>query len=166
MVMNKDFKYPDKAAYEWVVRTLESKGVTAKKIAEIVYELQRNYLPNKTVDDFTVEVKKVMHKRELLNNAMCALWLDQTAEMGIMPSPLREIVRADDGVFGSDEALASGIASLWGTIGFTNYGYVDKTKPGIIGQLDTTPTQVNTFIDDIVGAIVAAVCGKMAHATA
>ncbi|MFC2699618.1 MAG: phosphatidylglycerophosphatase A, partial [Limosilactobacillus fermentum] len=36
-------------------------------------------------------------------------------------------------------------------------------KYGIIKQYDEDNDQVNTFIDDLLGAIVAALCGKLAH---
>jgi len=56
------------------------------------------------------------------------------------------------------------MANIYGTIGVTNYGYVDKVKEGIIKQLDTDKSGVvNTFIDDVVGAIAAAVAAKIAH---
>lgn len=48
----------------------------------------------------------------------------------------------------------------------TNFGYVDKLKPGIIGHLDNegkTGGRVNTFLDDIVGAIAASASSSVAH---
>ncbi|WDF83798.1 phosphatidylglycerophosphatase A [Lacticaseibacillus pabuli] len=161
--MNKNFKYPDTAAYQYVVKELAAKNVTVDSIAEITYGLQHQFLPDATIDDYKAEVVNVMHKRELLNNAMVGLNLDKLAAADQLDEPLLSIVKNDAGVFGVDETLASGIATLWGSIGITNYGYVDRTKPGIIGQLDNSGEAVNTFIDDIVGAISAAAAGKMAH---
>ena len=43
----------------------------------------------------------------------------------------------DEALFGIDEILALSIVNLYGSIGFTNYGYVDKVKPGIIKNLDS-----------------------------
>lgn len=163
MVMNKKFKYPDTAAYDYVVAELEAKGVQLHNIAEITYGLQHQFLPDATLEDYEQEVINVMHKRELLNNAMVGLQLDKLATKGLLDEPLQSIVANDAGVFGVDETLASGIATLWGSIGITNYGYVDRTKPNIIGKLDNSGATINTFIDDIVGAIAAAVAGKMAH---
>ncbi|MEG2550481.1 MAG: phosphatidylglycerophosphatase A [Erysipelotrichaceae bacterium] len=45
----------------------------------------------------------------------------------------------------------------------TNYGYIDKIKPGIIEKLNLKGEQCNTFLDDIVGAIAAAAASKIAH---
>ncbi|WP_155287005.1 phosphatidylglycerophosphatase A family protein [Lacticaseibacillus zhaodongensis] len=161
--MNNNFKYPDTAAYKYVIDELDAKGVRLSDIAQITYGLQHKFLPDATIADYEAEVINVMHKRELLNNAMVALQLDKLATKGQLDEPLQSIVANDVGVFGVDETLASGIATLWGSIGITNYGYIDRTKPGIIGKLDNNGTSVNTFIDDLVGAIAAAVAGKMAH---
>lgn len=66
-------------------------------------------------------------------------------------------------MFGIDEALALQISEMYGTIGVTNFGYLDRVKSGIIKEFDTDKHHVNTFIDDLLGAIVAAACGKLAH---
>ena len=104
-----------------------------------------------------------MHKRELLNNAMVMLELDRLTEENKVAQPLREIIENDSGVFGVDETLALQIANIYGTIGATNFGYFDRVKSGIIQKFDTSPEHVNTFIDDLLAAIVAATCGKIAH---
>ncbi len=63
-----------------------------------------------------------------------------------------------------DEILAFSIVNLYGSIGFTNYGYLDKVKPGIIKKLDSEEGgRCNTFLDDLVGAVAAAAAGKLAH---
>lgn len=40
---------------------------------------------------------------------------------------------------------------------------VGRLKKGIIAKYDTDAGHVNTFIDDLLAAIVAAVSGKIAH---
>ena len=97
---------------------------------------------------------------------MVALNLDNLANQNLLSQPLQEIVEQDSGVFGVDETLATQIANIFGSIGVSSFGFVDKTKPRIIGKLDTSPNQVNTFIDDIVGGIASAVAGKLAHKNA
>ena len=105
----------------------------------------------------------VLHKREVLNNIMVGLQLDKLANQGLLDEPLQTIVGHDLGVFGVDETLGNQISTVYGQIGTTSYGYVDNIKPGIIGELDKDPNTVNTFIDDLVGAVAAAVSGKVAH---
>ncbi len=55
---------------------------------------------------------------------------------------------------------------MYGSIGFTNYGFIDKQKPGILEKLNDKSYGCNTFLDDIVGAIAAAASSRLAHSTA
>ena len=72
----------------------------------------------------------------------------------------------DEALFGIDEILALSIVNLYGSIGFTNYGYIDKVKPGIVKNLDSqVDGHCNTFLDDLVGAVAAAAAGRIAHNT-
>jgi len=105
----------------------------------------------------------VVHKREVLNNAMSGLEIERLSQEGLLKEPLASIIKNDIGVFGTDETLALAISQLYGSIGTTNYGYVDKDKTGIINKLDTSDDQVNTFSDDLVGAIASAAAAKVAH---
>lgn len=163
MVLNRKFKYPDTAAYDFVVTTLQKRGVDLHQLSDIAYDLQHDFEPQITKAECYEELVNVMHKRELLNNAMVALELDRLAQDNQIKEPLLSIIKNDAGVFGVDEVLALATAEIYGTIGATNFGYLDRVKYGIIKRFDTDPAHVNTFIDDLLGAIVAAVCGKMAH---
>lgn len=161
---SENFKYPDTQAFEFVVSRLESLGVTIADIADIAYQQQHRFgtIPL-TQAEYVPVVEHVMHKRELLNNAMVMLELDRLANEQRLDSPLQEIIANDSAVFGVDETLALQIANLYGSIGVTNFGFVDYQKTGIIKYLDANPDRVNTFADDLVGAIAAAVCGKLVH---
>jgi len=56
---------------------------------------------------------------------------------------------------------------VYGSIGFTNYGYIDKQKPGILERLNDKSTgECHTFLDDLVGAIAAAASSRLAHRAA
>jgi phosphatidylglycerophosphatase A len=60
--------------------------------------------------------------------------------------------------------LALSIVNVYGSIGFTNFGYVDKIKPGCLKRLnDKNGHQKHTFLDDIAGAIAAAASSRIAH---
>ncbi|KRN58903.1 phosphatidylglycerophosphatase A [Limosilactobacillus secaliphilus] len=162
-MLSKNFKYPDTKAFNFVVDTLHDRGVHLHDLAQMAYNLQSQFLPNLTVDECYENLIQVLHKRELLNNAMVALELDRLCQEGKIKEPLESIIKNDAGVFGVDEALAIQIAEIYGTIGVTNFGYMDRVKNGIIRQYDRDTKHVNTFIDDLLGAIVAALCGKLAH---
>lgn len=162
-MQNPHFKYPDTKAFEFVVNRLKERGVTIDDLVNLTYKMQEEFIPNLTHEECREAVVDVMHKREFLNNAMVALELDRLAQEDQIAEPLSEIIKNDAGVFGVDEALALQIAELYGTIGVTNFGYLDRVKSDIIKQYDTDDDHVNTFIDDLLGAIVAAACGKLAH---
>ncbi|MDB4896025.1 MAG: putative low temperature requirement protein [Firmicutes bacterium] len=49
-------------------------------------------------------------------------------------------------------------------IGCADFGYLDKTKPLIIGKLnDHKGEACHTFLDDLVAAVAAAAASKIAH---
>ena len=160
---NPKFKYPDTKADNFVIDRLAKRGVTQSDLAKIVYETQHQYEPEVTLKECEDAVVDVMHKRELMNNAMVMLELDRLTEEGQVDEPLASIIKNDAGVFGVDETIALQIATIYGTIGTTNFGYFDRVKSGIMKKFDTSDLHVNTFIDDLLSAIVAAVCGKIAH---
>jgi phosphatidylglycerophosphatase A len=90
--------------------------------------------------------------------------MDILAEKGMLEEPLQSIIESDEGLYGVDEILAFSIVNVYGSIGFTNYGYIDKLKPGILKDLnDKSSGKCHTFLDDIVGAIAAAASSRLAH---
>ena len=158
-----DFKYPDSQAYDFVTQTIRDRGVTQRQMAEIVQQMTQEFVPNIRLDECIATIVDVMHKRDYLSTAMIMLDLDRLAEHHGLSEPLDSIVRADAGVFGVDEDLALSIATLYGPIGATNFGYLDRVKKGIIEKIDTDGKHVNTFLDDLIGATIAAACGKSSH---
>ncbi|OQC11491.1 MAG: Phosphatidylglycerophosphatase A [Tenericutes bacterium ADurb.Bin087] len=155
----------DEKKYVVIVDRLERRGVTELDIADITYHLQIKYIPDLEMDVCLDHVKRVLKKREVQNAILTGLELDILAEKGMLSEPLQTIIASDYGLYGIDEILALSIVNVYGSIGSTNFGYVDKVKPGIMGELDdkTNGTVVNTFLDDIVGAIAAAAASSIAH---
>ena len=143
---------------------LLDRGVTIKDIAELVYFLQEKYVQDLTLDMCLENVEAVLNKREVQNAILTGIQLDIAAENHQMLEPLQEILETDEGLYGIDEILALSIVNIYGSIGFTNYGYIDKVKPGILEKLNSHEgNQVHTFLDDIVGAIAAAAASRLAH---
>jgi len=163
---NEPNRMNDLKKYEIVVQKLEQRGVILEDIAQIALDLQIKYLPNLTFELCLEHVKKVVMKREVQHAVLTGLELDILAEKGLLSEPLSEMLLNDYGLYGIDEILALSIVNVYGSIGFTNFGYVDKLKPGIIGILDKEGKEkgkCNTFLDDIVGAIAAAAASSIAH---
>ena len=148
-----------------VIRRLEERGVSIKEIAELVYELQKDYVKI-TIEEAVDNVEKVLMKREVQNAILTGIEIDILAEKGLMREPILSIIQKDASLYGIDEILALSITNVYGSIGFTNFGYLDKLKLGIIGKLDKlgkTTNVVHTFLDDLISGIVAAACSRIAH---
>ncbi|WLR50457.1 phosphatidylglycerophosphatase A [Bacillus tianshenii] len=151
-------------ALEW----MEMRGVTIQDLADLVYYLQEKYHPDLSMEDCIHNVTRVLAKREVHNAILTGIQLDLLAEKGgQLEEPLQSILIKDEGLYGIDEIIALSIVNVYGSIGFTNYGYIDKQKPGILQRLNDKSTgQCHTFLDDIVGAIAAAASSRLAHRAA
>ncbi|KFZ42755.1 phosphatidylglycerophosphatase A [Anoxybacillus flavithermus] len=153
----------EQIARQW----LADRGVTIEHIAELVYYLQSKYHPDLQMDECIHNVNRVIAKREVQNALFTGIQLDMLAEKGLLQDPLQTFIAKDEGLYGVDEILALSIVNVYGSIGFTNYGYIDKQKPGILKQLnDKSSGYCHTFLDDIVGAIAAAASSRLAHRAA
>lgn len=145
------------------LKLLEERGVQLEDIAELVHFLQSKYHENLSMDDCLENVKKVLKKREVQNAILTGIQLDVLAEKKQLDEPLQQIIETDEGLYGVDEVIAFSIINVYGSIGFTNYGYIDKVKPGILQKLNDKRYGCHTFLDDIVGAIAAAASSRLAH---
>jgi phosphatidylglycerophosphatase A len=153
----------EKTARQW----LHERGVEVQDIAELVYFLQEKYHPNLKMEECIENVERVLSKREVQNAILTGIQLDIMAEKGMLEEPLQTIIATDESLYGIDEILAFAIVNVYGSIGFTNYGYIDKQKPGILKKLnDKSSGKCHTFLDDIVGAIAAAASSRLAHRAA
>lgn len=143
---------------------LEERGVKIEDIGQIVFDLQVKYIPNLTMEECIEHLHAVLEKREVQNCVITGIELDIAAEKGKLSPLLCDILMRDEGLYGIDEILILSIVNVYGSIGLTNFGYVDKLKPGIIGILNSEKSErCNTFIDDIVGALAAAAASRIAH---
>lgn len=160
------YEYDQKELYEQAIQALKDLEVDLDDLAEIVYKLQIDYNPDVTLEECLDNVKKVLMKREVLHIVLTGLAIDKLVEENKFPEPINSIIAKDEGLYGVDEILPIGIASLYGTIGLTNFGYLDKEKIGIIKEIDERKRDlmhVNTFADDILAAIAAAAAARIAH---
>lgn len=149
------------------IELLESRGVTVGDIADCARFLQADYHVDLKKEELLESVMSVLSKREVQNAIMTGIALDIAAEKGSLEDKdLESLLRRDEGLYGVDEVLAYGICNLYGSIALTNFGFIDKKKYGIIAKLNDEGKDsgvVNTFIDDIVGAIAASAASRFAH---
>lgn len=157
---NEEKSLTEQTARQWLL----DRGVKVEDIAELVMYLQTDYHENLQMEECLFNVERVLSKREVQNAILSGIQFDILAEKKLLAEPLQTIIEKDEGLYGVDETLALSIVNVYGSIGFTNYGYIDKKKPGILEQLNDKSTgKINTFLDDIVGAIAAAAASRLAH---
>ena len=146
----------------------ERLGITVAKMAEIVYRDQKPYIDTLTEREASWAVSRVLNKTEFQDGLLVAIHLDKVAQMfNLMKedNPLMNRLIVDHPNFGADEHLAMSLAGLYGSIATTNYGYIDKTKPGIVGELNEmgkSGEYVTTMMDDMIGVIIASAEAKLA----
>lgn len=152
--------------YDKTLKKLESRGITIEEIAKITLLLQENYCDNLTLDTCIKHVIKVIEKRESIHAILTAIAIDEAAEKNLFDKEINDLITNDQGLYGIDEILALSIVNVHGSIALTNFGYADKTKPGIIEKIDKLgkeKVQCHTFLDDIVAAIAASAASRIAH---
>lgn len=143
---------------------LAERGVQLEDIGELVYLLQEKYVPQLSLSVCLENIDRVISKREVQNAILTGICLDKMAESNQMEEPLLSMIKKDESLYGVDEVIALSIVNVYGSIGFTNYGYIDKLKPGILAQLNNKESgECHTFLDDIVGAIAASASSRLAH---
>jgi phosphatidylglycerophosphatase A len=156
----------DSVQRDKAIELLASRGVSLEDIANVTFLIQKDYFADLTIEFCIENVKKVLEKTEVQHVVFTGIAIDQLAEQKKLPQPLQDIVYSDLGLYGVDEVLALGIVNIYGSIGLTNFGYVDKAKVGIIKDIDTVGKNTDrcmTFTDDIIGAIAAAAASRIAH---
>lgn len=158
------YKYPMNELTEYAKKALKERGVTIEDIAEIVYELQSPYVPNLSIEFCIYSLNRVLEKREVVNAILTGIQIDKLAEKNLIEEPVLSIIKSDEGLYGIDEILPLSIINLYGSIGLTNFGYLDKVKSGIIKKVDEDKDgNVNTFLDDIIAALAASAASRIAH---
>lgn len=147
------------------VEKLKQRGVSLNDIAEITYNLQIKYFET-SMDECMKMVNEVLDKRECIHAVLTAITLDEVAEKELIDKEICDLIRNDNKLYGMDEILALGITNLFGSIALTNFGYLDKVKPGIIGVVDNLgkeKKECHTFLDDILCAIASSAASRLAH---
>lgn len=144
---------------------LNERKVRIEDIVECVVYLQEGYIKEIRREIIYEDIMSILNKREVQHTIMTGIGIDMAVERKAFGNKvICDIILKDEGLYGLDEVLAYSICNLYGSIALTNFGYIDRTKPGIIGELNQPQDGVcNTYLDDIIGAIAAAAASKHAH---
>jgi len=149
---------------EATLAALQRRGVRLEEIADLTLFLQTDYVPGLTHAACLESVRHVLEKREVQNAILTGVALDELAQQRKLEQPLQAMIENDESLYGVDEILALSILNIYGSIGYTNYGYIDKLKVGVLQRLNDKSTgEVNAFLDDLVGAVAAAAASRIAH---
>ncbi|WP_067932172.1 phosphatidylglycerophosphatase A family protein [Alicyclobacillus kakegawensis] len=148
---------------EKVIALLRERGVEVEQIAQIAYDLQKPYHRELTLSACTESVLHVLAKREVQHAIFTGVALDMLAEQKALPTPLQQIMEEDEPLYGVDEILALSITNVYGSIGLTNFGYLDKTKLGVIGVLNNHAGRIHVFLDDLIASVAASAAARIAH---
>lgn len=158
------YKYSMEELTLKTIAALKERHVELDDIAKIVYDLQYKYYDNLTHEMCMESLVAVLNKREVVHAVLTGIEIDKLVEKGHFSEPISSIIKSDEGLYGIDEILPLSIVNLYGSIGLTNFGFLDKEKTGIINQLDRAKDgTVNTFLDDLVAALAAAAASRLAH---
>lgn len=150
---------------ELAIKKLEERGVTVHDIAVIVKDIQGGY-QELTIEQCEKMVNYILDKRETIYTVLTGIAIDEGAEKNLFDDQINKLINDDNGLYGLDEILALSIVNMNGSIALTNFGYLDKTKPGIIGKVDKEgkdSIRCHTFLDDIICAIAASAASRIAH---
>ncbi|AOT57199.1 phosphatidylglycerophosphatase A [Weissella soli] len=158
--------FTERDYYQDVIDLLANRGVDLEDIAILVQDGQKDHIADMPIEMALSSVQHVLHKTEVQDAIMTGLAIDDLAEANLLPEPLASRIASDHATYGIDEQLVMSILGVYGTISWTNFGFLDRTKPGIVGRLNQEQHaggRVNTFIDDIVAAVAAAAEARIAH---
>ncbi len=149
-----------------IIELLAERGLTLEDVGNLVLQLQQKYNNGLSLNDCTKAVYEVLSKREVQYALFTGIALDILAEKKMLPEPLQQIVETDEPLYGVDEIMALGITNVYGSIGLTNFGFLDKQKVGVLARLDKEEKlreKVHTFLDDLLAGLAAAAAAKLAH---
>jgi len=68
------------------IEKLKERGVTLEDIALIVMELQKEYLPDLTIEECITNLEHVLRKREVCHAVLTSIALDELAEKNFCPN--------------------------------------------------------------------------------
>ncbi|MBA4493716.1 phosphatidylglycerophosphatase A [Paenactinomyces guangxiensis] len=163
-VQMKEVPATEREVHQICLDWLKRRGVSLNEIAELTFYLQKDLVPDITPEECLHHVKQVIEKREVQNALLTGIQMDVLAEREQLLEPLQDMVVRDECLYGIDEVLSLAILNVYGSIGLTNYGFIDRVKPGVLARLNNkNDGEIHTFLDDLVGAIAASAAARLAH---
>src|SRR5690625_2322199 len=101
--------------YEETKRALGDRGVKISELAEIILDLQSSHTKNINKDIALENIYGVLKKREIQHAILTGIMLDELIEKGHIDSPIANLIKNDDKLYGVDETLALSITNCYGS---------------------------------------------------
>lgn len=141
---------------EQAIQQLAKRGVTINDIATGT----KTFLTDKyhdEVDETKLDhaIQQVLHKDEVADIILTALYLDEQAETMPDDQPLTARLQRDANGHNVDEILAIAITQQFSAAATVHYGLLDDLKPGLIGVINDKTDSINVYLDDILAALIA-----------
>ncbi|MGX7052060.1 phosphatidylglycerophosphatase A family protein [Leuconostoc palmae] len=145
-----------KQLQEASINKLAERGVTLSDIADGT----RTFLTEKYKDKvqenvLDAAISKVLHKDEVADIILTAIYLDEQAELMPESQPLKARLQRDANGHNVDEILAIAITQQFSAAATVHYGLLDDLKPGLIGEINDKTDSINVYLDDILAALIA-----------
>ena len=145
-----------KELQEAAINKLAQRGVSLGDITDGT----RTFLTGKYKDAIEEEVltqsiTRVLHKDEVADIILPALYLDEQAESMPDSQPLKARLQRDANGHNVDEILAIAITQQFSAAATVHYGLLDDLKPGLIGVINDKTDSINVYLDDILAALIA-----------
>lgn len=117
--------------------------------------LEPKYHVTIAAERLSAAVAQVLHKDEVADIILTALYLDEQAETMSDDNPLKARLARDANGHNVDELMAIGITQQFSAAATVHYGLLDDQKPGLIGAINDRTDSVNVYLDDILAALIA-----------
>ncbi|GAP02708.1 phosphatidylglycerophosphatase A [Fructobacillus pseudoficulneus] len=144
------------ALQQAAIDKLINRGVTLQD----VFTGTETFLVDKYHDEVDGDVldqaiHRVLHKDEVADIILTAIYLDEQAVVMPDSEPLKPRLRRDANGHNVDEILAIAITQQFSAAATVHYGLLDDLKPGLIGEINDKTDSVNVYLDDILAALIA-----------
>ena len=145
----------------YTIGLLEKRGVSIDQLIEGLKQtlqedrrelIHQGYSPEIRDEDAKHFLSATFENEELLQAVIMGIKLDVLAEKGLLKEPLLSIIREDHPLMSADEML---VLSAVSKTADNEFSHQDIHKANVVKELDEANNQVNTFLDDIAGALIA-----------
>lgn len=124
-------------------------------IDDLSYLANKVSIPLNNSDNYTSRISNILSVRKIQDLIALGIIIDIYGENNLLPQPLQHMISHKDPLFELDRILAMGVLFEFGPDAIINFSYIQKEKMDIIKNFLDNKNSINTFLDDILAAILA-----------